>query len=228
MMESTMRVLRPATLFAVAALLAACGKNYEPKPPAAAVPPPSSAPTMGTAPSLGSPPAPAGAAARVSGPQDDPAVMIAGGIQGPKPATWVWVQPTVQFRTLQYTVPGEGGAGAADLIVSVFPRGGAGPVDANLERWRMQFTDSSGSPVAATPRVVQANGLERHEIDLKGNYSGMSGSGPRQDYAQLGVIVVAPDSEVYIRLLGPAATVEKNRAAWEALMTGLKPYSPAG
>lgn len=164
----------------------------------------------------------------VSGPNDDPRLMMVGGIEGPKPAIWIWQPASVQFRTLQYSVPGASGADAAELVVSVFPRGQIGPVAANLERWRGQFVDDDGAPSKAEARTIEVNGLTVHEIELEGSYRGMVAATMKKNQKQLGAIVIAPETEVFIRLLGPDETVEGARASWRTLIDNLRPSGAAG
>ena len=87
----------------------------------------------------------------MSGPEGDQTKIEVGGLTMPKPVTWVWTVPSMQFRALQYAVPAEGvNSPAAELVFSVFPAGDGGPVDANLERWAGQFRD--GANAAASKR----------------------------------------------------------------------------
>ena len=153
---------------------------------------------------------------------------MAGGIEGPKPATWVWRQPTMAFRTLQYAVPGADGADAADFIVSVFPRGDGGPIDMNLQRWINQFRDADNQPIDAAPTVETVAGMTVHLVDLEGRYQGMGMAAPRPGQAQLGAIVEGPVANVFLRLLGPVETVNANRDAWNELILGLRPVSTDG
>jgi ribulose 1,5-bisphosphate carboxylase large subunit-like protein len=57
----------------------------------------------------------------------------------------------------------------------------------------------------------------------------MGAPAPRPGYAQLGAIVEAPGRNVFIRLVGPEATVDANRAAFEAMLDGMTvAETPAG
>ena len=137
----------------ILACAASCSDAPAPKPPAPIVPaaPGASTPAAGSAPSA----APSASAPTSSSPSavaasgvdpstwktsssaDDPTVLEVAGLRAPKPATWVWTKPTMQFRTLQYAVPGEGDSTkGAELIVSVFVAGDGGPLEANITRWK--------------------------------------------------------------------------------------------
>ena len=157
----------------------------------------------------------------VSGPDGDQTKIEVGGLTMPKPVTWVWTAPAMQFRALQYAVPALGvNAPAAELVFSVFLAGDGGPVDANLDRWANQFR--SGTAAAESKRSqATVNGMQVSRVDSMGDYMGMGAAAPRPGYMQLGAIVQAPGRTVFMKVVGPQATVESNRAAFEAMIAGM-------
>ena len=162
-------------------------------------------------------PAPPATPSGVSTESSDPAWMQCGSIEFPKPAAWKWIKPSAQFRTLQYAVPGD-----AELIVSVFPAGDGGALEANIERWANQFGGAS-SVKARTDRAVGEIRVTR--VDFAGDFKGMGMAQARTGMLQLGAIVQAPTQSVFIRLLGPASAVESVRAEFDALAAGVRPQS---
>jgi hypothetical protein len=157
----------------------------------------------------------------VSGPDGDQTKIEVGGLTMPKPVTWVWTAPSMQFRALQYAVPALGvNAPAAELVFSVFLAGDGGPVDANLDRWANQFRAGTA---AAEPKRSQStvNGMQVSRVESMGDYMGMGAAAPRPGYMQLGAIVQAPGRTVFMKVVGPQATVESNRAAFEAMIAGI-------
>lgn len=149
--------------------------------------------------------------------------MAVAGLTAPKPATWAWQQPTMQFRTLQYSVPGEGaGAGNAELIVSVFAGNDGGPTEGNIARWVNQFKTADGGAVTPKQTEKTVDGMKVILVELKGSYSGMGAAGPKPEQAQLGAIIEAPGRRVFLRLLGPDAIVEHERANWDKLVEGIR------
>ena len=158
----------------------------------------------------------------VSGPEGDQTVIEVGGLRMPKPVTWVWTKPSMQFRALQYAVPANGvNAPAAELVFSVFAGGDGGPIDANLDRWANQFRDGDAAAKSVRSEAT-VSGMRVLRIESVGAYMGMGAAAPRPGQMQLGAIVEAPGRNVFIKLVGPQATVESNRAAFDALLAGLK------
>lgn len=170
--------------------------------------------------------APPAAALRVSSATSDPKLIEIGGLVMPKPVTWQWQAPTVQFRALQYAVPTKvAGASDAELVFSVFAAGDGGPMDANVKRWISQFRAEDGSPAEAVIADSTVNGIAVKTIELTGLYQGMGQAAPRPGIRQLGAILRTTNGTVFIRLVGPDATVESWRSDFEAMIAGVHPQS---
>ena len=161
------------------------------------------------------------AKAVVSTSTDDPSTARCGGVTFRKPVTWGWITPTMQFRTLQYTVPGQDGAPAADLIFSVFPSGGAGPIPANLDRWEGQFRSAEGVPARSERSEFEVAGSGVSFIELEGSYAGMGAAAPRPGWSQLGAIIQTPGADIFVRLLGPSDTVLSNTDAFMEMIKSM-------
>lgn len=159
-------------------------------------------------------------AANISDANSDATRMQCGTIEFPKPAAWQWVKPTAQFRTLQYRVPGA--HGDAELIVSAFASGDGGGVQPNIERWQNQFRAADGSPAVAQQSEVVINGMQVTRVNLAGAFKGMGQQQGTPGTAQLGVIVQAAQQTIFIRLIGPQATVDQARADFERMVLGVK------
>ncbi len=119
-------------------------------------------------------------------------------------------------------MPANASGPAGELVFSFFASGDGGALDANIERWRQQFRSGDGSAAPFQREDREVNGLKVIVMEFAGAYQGMGAAAPRQGMAQLGAIVQAPSGTVFIRLIGPSATVESNRAGFEALVDGLK------
>lgn len=160
---------------------------------------------------------------RTSTSADDATAVEVAGLRAPKPASWVWTKPSMQFRTLQYAVAGEGDSTkAAELVISVFMAGDGGPLDANITRWKGQFRVGDAAP---EPKLSdkEIGPLKVKFVELEGDYMAMGAPAPRKDFLQLGAIVEAPGRNVFFRLIGPKETVEANRTDFMKMIDGLMP-----
>ncbi|MHC4832714.1 MAG: hypothetical protein ACYTFH_02245 [Planctomycetota bacterium] len=164
---------------------------------------------------------------RVTGPDDDPRRVEVGGLHSLKPASWTWQRPTVQFRTLQFTVPGRDGAEAADLIFSLFVGREGGPLQLNIDRWGNQFLDEEGRGTEPLQDELMEFELPMTFVEHRGSYLSMGAAAPRSDHAQLAAIVEAPGRRLFIRLTGPESTVEANRPAFMEMLRNLRPINLA-
>lgn len=191
-------------------------------PPAAASATP--APATANAPGAGAPAGSARPSWPVSTATDDAALARVGGLAFPKPAAWVWTQPSMQFRALQYAVPAPAGAGAgaAELVFSVFAAGDGGPIEPNVQRWIGQFRGEDGAAAPAQRSERTIAGMPVILLELAGAYQGMGAAAPRPGMKQLGAVIQAPDRTVYVRLVGPAATVDSAKDAFNAMMDGMR------
>lgn len=159
----------------------------------------------------------------------NPSLIELPSITLPKPAAWMWVKPSMQFRTLQYQVCAQAsgkGAPCADLIVSVFKLGDGGSVDANIERWKNQFQNTDGSPAQPTRSQRVVAGVSVTRVDVKGAWKGMGMSQAQNNSEQLAAVIELPKETIYIRVVGPESIVEGARKDFEAMVDGLAPRTP--
>ncbi|MEE2971786.1 MAG: hypothetical protein VX672_01550 [Planctomycetota bacterium] len=231
-----MAAVRTSSLLPVltVAFVAGCGQSdtAAPVPPSAIRPAAPQSPVGPVGPVAGAANAGAAAAAdgvdtsswTVSTAADDPKQAEVGGLVFPKPPTWVWTTPRMRFRTLQYEVPGVGGGtGAAELVFSLFNGNDGGPTDMNIDRWVGQFRSPGGGPAEATTSVEDIGGLTGPRMETRGDYQAMGQPAPRPGQVQFGAIVEAPGRRVFVRLVGPEATVEAAREDFDRLIAGVMP-----
>jgi hypothetical protein len=225
---TSMRSSITPLLASLAIVAAGCSDAPAPKPPAPLVVPGSGAPVTTASPTASTPAAVGESNVdpsrwKVSSSADDPQWLEVAGFRAPKPASWVWTKPSMQFRTLQYTVPGDADSTKqADLIVSVFVAGDGGPLDANIERWRGQFRKNN-EPVEAKRSSREVGPLKVEFVELEGDFMAMGAPAAKTGTLQLAAIVQAEGRNVFFRLVGPKETVEANREAFDKMIDGLMP-----
>ncbi|MEM1414612.1 MAG: hypothetical protein AAGH15_06920, partial [Myxococcota bacterium] len=159
-------------------------------------------------------PVPGAAAADGEGPR-------LAGIRWSDPAGFTSRPPSMAMRAAEYVVPGEAGEGL--MTVFHFP-GMGGSVDGNIGRWVGQFTVADApEPVMLRAQKTVA-GLEVHLVDIRGTFaSSMTGGPPTPGSRLLGAIVLGPEGPVFFKLVGPEATLEAAKPAFEAFIDTLGP-----
>ena len=148
----------------------------------------------------------------------------AAGVHWAPPATW---KPQAQrpMRAATYDVPAApGDSEGAECAVFYFGAGQGGGVQANIDRWLGQFQEKPATPPQAHKRTV-AN-MSVTTIEHGGTF--LAG-GPMQTnktakagYQMVGVIVEAPEGNVFFKLTGPAKTVKAARLSFDKMIGFLK------
>ena len=142
------------------------------------------------------------------------------------PATWTARTPSSSSRLAQFVVPGPDAAGNAEVVVYFFGNASGGNVEANLARWRSQFSTPDGSPVPETVTRDSSGIFPVTIAEYRGTYRRGVGAGSA-DSARTGQGLVAaiaetPRGTLFIQLFGPAAQVAAERESFLRFVKGLK------
>jgi len=142
------------------------------------------------------------------------------------PAGWTPRAPSSSMRLAEYTVAPANGAGGAEVVVYFFGPGQGGSVEANLARWRDQFSVPGGG---AVPEVVTRDSSAGFPItiaELRGTYRRGFGAGSpdsvRAGQELIAAIAETPRGTMYVQLFGPIARVAAERPAFVRFVTGLR------
>jgi hypothetical protein len=158
---------------------------------------------------------------------DEPKQTIdAKGLTFEAPKAWKSSPPTNQMRRAELKAdPIEGDGYPAELIVFAFP-GGAGSVEANIERWQKLFTDDQGNPPKIETQKVKGKNVEVVRAETHGDYHPASFGGPQQPVRKgarlLGAIVVAGDTGYFLRMVGPDKTMKKLTPDFDEMLKSIK------
>jgi hypothetical protein len=142
------------------------------------------------------------------------------------PARWTYRQPSSTSRLAEYVVHGDTPATDAEVVVYFFGPQMGGNVEANLGRWRAQFSTPDGSKV---PEVVTRDSTGAFPLtfaEFRGTYRRGIGAGSadsvRTGQTLIAAIVETPKGTLFIQLFGPSARVEAERAAFQGFVRSLK------
>ncbi len=188
-----------------------------PLPPGTTTMPPGHPPMGPSHGSVGGPPAP-GASGQVTK-LDDGRYQV-GSLKLGVPDAWQAKPVTSSMRRAHFILPG--GDSAPELIVYYFGAGGAGPIQANIDRWVGQFSQPDGKPSKDVAKVTnfEADGMKVTQVDVSGRYvaamtPGADSKHNEPDFRMIASIVEAPDGAYYFKLVGPATEVEKSAADFD-------------
>jgi hypothetical protein len=143
------------------------------------------------------------------------------------PAGWVAETPSTTMRKAQYRVSGAGGD--AECVVFYFGPGQGGDALPNAQRCANQFTLADGRPGSAGMKVEnrKVGGIDVLIVEVGGTHQGgfrmqQQKEAPKPGQRLLAAIAEGPDANWFFKLIGPEATVESQRAAFEDLVGSLK------
>ena len=136
------------------------------------------------------------------------------------PAEWRSIVVKSPMRKAQWALPAAAGAADADLTVFHFGAQ-AGSLEANLNRWKGQF-EQVPADNAQTSTIPRKDQSPITVLEVAGTYVAerAPGSGDRfheKDWRLLAAVVETKDGALYFKLVGPAATVTKWKAAFLAM-----------
>jgi len=137
------------------------------------------------------------------------------------PATWTFRTPSSSLRLAEYVVPGD-----AEVVVYFFGPQMASNVEANLTRWRGQFSMPDGSKPTERIASDSVSGMLVTTAEFTGTYRRGIGAGSA-DSVKTGQTLIAsivPTSKgtLFIQLFGPSVAVADQRAAFLSFVKGLK------
>ena len=142
------------------------------------------------------------------------------------PKEWEKGQPSGMMRMAQWVIPGPGGD--AELVVYRF-KGGAGGVQANMDRWKGQFTPPEGKTPDDIAKVGEktVGALTLHTLDATGHYTAAMTPGAAEkhdnpDYRMLAVIVEGSGDPLFFKATGPAKTLDVWAEPWGTMLDSIK------
>jgi hypothetical protein len=139
------------------------------------------------------------------------------------PAGWRAL-PATPMRAATFVVES---APEIDCSLTILPAGGGG-LAANLNRWRRQMSlaDLTPAELRAVPKLEVA-GQEALWLESEGTYVGMGNEKPQEGAKLLGVAFEHAGSAVFVKMVGPAPAVQRERGRFEALCRSLVPAAHA-
>jgi hypothetical protein len=145
------------------------------------------------------------------------------------PAGWTARAAASTMRLAEYVVaplPSAPNAGGAEVVVYFFGKGQGGNVEANLARWKAQFSAPDGAPVSETVTRDSTGAFPITFAEYRGTYARGIGAGDaanvKPGQTLLAGIAETPRGTLFIQLFGPTARVSAERETLMRFVKGLK------
>jgi hypothetical protein len=141
------------------------------------------------------------------------------------PTKWTPRAPASTMRLAEYVVPTDA-QGSAEVVVYFFGQGQGGNVDANLARWKAQFSTSDGPAVPETIVRDSSGAFPITFAEYRGNYRRGIGMGSA-DSVRAGQTLIAgiaetPRGTLFIQLFGNSARVAEEKPVFLQFVRGLR------
>lgn len=185
-------------------------------------------------PPMMAPKAPAGPPRDIT-PSGELAAQTLPGLAFSVPKEWEKGTPSNSMRQGQWVLPGPGGD--AELVVFRFPDR-AGTVEANINRWKGQFTPPEGKTIdeaTTTKEIAGPDGLSTTLVDVSGTFVAATQPGGDQKHndpgrRMLAAIVSGSGAPFYFKAVGPKATMDLWAPAYDAMVASFAKgeAAPAG
>jgi hypothetical protein len=161
--------------------------------------------------------------------------LLTAGLQTPGPGALKYTAPpgwqsraaSSSMRVAEFVLPGRDAAGSAELVIYYFG-GTGGSVDANIQRWlgQMQQPDGRATSEVAARETKTINGLKIALLDVSGTYVAEVKPGATEKHNSPGfrmrtAVVETPRGPYFLKLVGPAATVETWKASFNEFLRSL-------
>jgi len=141
------------------------------------------------------------------------------------PASWTPRTPSSSSRLAEYVLP-HSAAGDGEVVVYFFGKAMGGNVDANLARWRGQFSTSDGSPVPETITRDSTGKFPLTFAEFRGAYRRGIGAGSadsvRTGQTLIAAIVETPNGALFIQLFGASARVAAEKDTFGRFVRDLR------
>ena len=143
------------------------------------------------------------------------------------PAGWTARSAASAMRLAEFLAPSRGGKDTAEVVVYYFGPGQGGGIDANLARWKGQFSDPAGKPVYEKVTRDSSGAWPLTIAEYRGTYARGIGAGSAPGAARPNTTLIAavaetPRGTLFFQLFGPAKAVDAARSSYLAFVRGLK------
>jgi hypothetical protein len=153
------------------------------------------------------------------------------GLKSQVPASWKQ-KDGAGMRVMQFTIPKEkGDEHDGEFIVFFFGKGGGGGVDANITRWKGMITPPAGKKIDDIAKIDKAKigEIPVTILDMQGEYTHKTrpfdpndAGEKRENYRMIGIIIESPNGPFFVRVTGPAKTIEANKKAIDSWIKNMK------
>lgn len=140
------------------------------------------------------------------------------------PTAWTFRKPASTMRLAEYVA---GAPGGAEVVVYFFGASQGGTVDANLERWKSQFSNPKGGAVEEKITHEKSGAFPITIAEYRGTYARGIGPGSAPEAARpnntlIAVVAETPKGTLFFQLFGPTDAVNAQRSTYLDFVHSMK------
>jgi hypothetical protein len=166
---------------------------------------------------------------------DKPISVEIDGLKSTAPAGWKSQEPDPKLgkiRILQFALPkAEGDKEDGELVVFFFGAGSGGGNAENIKRWKGMFAAPPGKMIDDVTKVdsFKVGDVDITYVEISGTYltkfppfAPNAKVVPKENFRFIGVIFDSKNGPYFLRLTGPARTIDQNKVAFDKWLKGFK------
>jgi hypothetical protein len=149
------------------------------------------------------------------------------GLKSAAPASWKKGQPTSQMQYAVFTLPKAAGDKEDATLTIYYFQGQGGGVDANVKRWQGMFKAPAGEN--SKKEAMKVGDVPVTTVDISGTYlfkarpfDPNAKTEEKPDFRMIGVVFESKKGPYFMRLVGPAKTVEKHKKEFDDWLKNFK------
>ncbi len=157
------------------------------------------------------------------------------GLKSKAPASWVREKVPAKsgkLRVAQFKLPkARDELGDAELAIFFFGAGSGGGTEENIKRWQGMFDPPKGKTIEQASKVekIKVGKVPVTVLDVQGTYKEKfppfapdAKITRKADYRLIGVVFESPNGPYFMRVTGPAATVEHHKKEFDNWLKNFK------
>jgi hypothetical protein len=163
---------------------------------------------------------------------DKATVVELDGLKSTTPAAWKPNSKLSKFRVNQFAIPKvDGDKEDGELVVFFFGKGGGGGTADNVKHWKGMFAAPAGKTIDELTKVdmFKVGNVDITYVTISGTYLSKfppfapnAKVIPKENYRFIGVIFDSQNGPYFMRLTGPARTVDANKEGFDKWLKGFK------
>jgi len=154
-----------------------------------------------------------------------------GGLKSRVPESWKQKEVNTPNRIYHYILPREKDDRYDGELIVFFFEGGGGGVKANIERWKKMIDPPEGKKIEDVSKVeeLKVGDVKATVLDAQGTYTykmrpfdANEKGEKRENYRLIGVVFETPKGAYFVRLVGPAKTIDANKKGFDDWLKSFK------